>query len=45
MTDKILIKTLLSALTPEEKFIIDEIYFHGKSEREVAKELKYLMLR
>lgn len=36
VTDKILIETLLSALTPQEKFIIDEIYFQDKSEREVA---------
>ena len=40
MADKILIETLLSALTPEEKFIIDEIYYNGKSERELAKEIK-----
>jgi RNA polymerase sigma factor (sigma-70 family) len=40
VADKILIETLLSALTPEEKFIIDEIYFQGKTEREIAKEIK-----
>lgn len=36
ITDKILLETLLSALTPEERFVIDEIYFNGKTEREVA---------
>ena len=40
VTDKILIETLLAALTPEEKYIIDEIYYNGKSEREIAKEIK-----
>jgi RNA polymerase sigma factor (sigma-70 family) len=39
VADKILIETLLSALTPEEKFIINEIYFQGKTEREIAKEM------
>ena len=40
VTDKILIETLLSALTPEERFIIDEIYFHGQSERDIAKKIQ-----
>jgi len=39
VTDKILIETLLAALTPEERFVIDEIYFNGKTERELAKEI------
>ena len=40
VADKILIETLMSALTPEERYIIDEIYYNGKSERELAKEIK-----
>ena len=39
VADKILIETALCA-TPEERYIIDEIYYNGKSERELAKEIK-----
>lgn len=37
--DKLLLKTLMKALetlTEEERFLIDEIYFKNKTEREVA---------
>ena len=41
--DKLLLEMLLKALetlTEDEMFLIDEIYFRGKSEREVSDKLK-----